>query len=150
MHHHGPKLMILLSAWFVFAGFAAFGWAAVEHTEMAIASKQTKGVTIALTNAEGRLREHENGFCVVFEQSGTEEPLIVRKVGVEFRLLVGRIQENPISAHLTESKPGRYCGQVNLGKQYYNPAVYYAFVSYTDPIGRKRRTRFFVSVKHSR
>ena len=37
-----------------------------------------------------------------------------------------------------------------MGKQYYEPASYYAFVFYTDAGGKKKRARLFLSVKQSR
>ena len=60
---------------------------------------------------------------------------------------MGRIQEEPIKTDLTGDRAGRYCGHVNLGKQYYVPASYYVFVSYTDAGGRKKKERLLLSVK---
>jgi len=113
--------------------------------EMTIASKRTRDLIITITSADGRLKDGENSFCVVFQKRGTEELVDVRNVSVEFTLLVGRIQEQPIKGRLTEHQTGRYCGQVNLGRRYYAPATHYAFVRYTDGAGKKRKQRLFVS-----
>lgn len=141
------KGLILLVAGLGFVGLPLVGWAAVRPPETTIAHKQTKDVIITITNAEGRLREKDNSFCVEFEQRATGKPIVVRNVSVAFTLIVGRILERPIRAQITQDQIFRYCGQVNLGKQYYNPASYYAFVSYTDACGKNRRVRLFMSVK---
>ena len=119
----------------------------VPATETTVASKGTKDLVIAITNSDGRLKGGENSFCVMFQKAGTDEPVDVRNVGVDFALLVGRIQEEPIRAQLEEDRVGRYCGHVNLGKQYYVPASYYVFVRYTDRAGRKRKERLFLSIR---
>jgi hypothetical protein len=72
----------------------------------------------------------------------------VRNVGVDFTLLVGRIQEEePIRTQLTGDHVGDYCSRVDLDKQYYVPASYYAFVFYTDAAGKQRKERLFLSVR---
>jgi len=60
---------------------------------------------------------------------------------------VGKIQEAPIKARLAEDQPGRYCGHVNLGKQYYVPASYYVFLLFTAVDHQKRKERLFLTVK---
>lgn len=115
-------------------------------TETTLASKRTKELVIAITSSEGGLRGGENSFCVLFHKAGTDEPVDVRNVRVDFSLLVGRIQEQPIKTELIRDRAGRYCGHVNLGKQHYVPASYYAFVFYTDAARRKKKTRLFLSV----
>ena len=119
----------------------------VGPTETRIASKQTRDVVITITNADGKLRGGDNDLCALFERRETREPVAVQNVSVDFTLLVGRIQEQPIRAPLPQDQSGRYCGHVNLGKQYYVPASYYAFVRYTDIDGKKRKERLFLSVK---
>jgi len=114
---------------------------------MTVASKRTKDLVITITSADGRLKDGENSFCVVFQKRGTEDLVDVRNVSVDFTLLVGRIQEKPIKGRLTEHLTGRYCGQVNLGKQFDVPASYYAFVRYTDGAGKRKRQRLFLSVR---
>lgn len=116
--------------------------------EMTVASKQTNDLLIAIRNSGGRLKGGENSFCVMFQKRSTQEPADVQNVSVDFALLVGKIQEEPIrSSQLSRDRTGRYCGQVNLGKQYYNPANYYAFVLYTDMAGKKRKQRLFLSIR---
>ena len=116
-------------------------------TETTITSKRARDLVITITNADGRLREGDNDFCVLLQKRETREPVDVQNVSVDFTLLVGRIQEEPIKAPLTRDQVGQHCGHVNLGKQYYIPASYYAFVRYTDVNGKKRKERFFLSVK---
>jgi hypothetical protein len=123
------------------------GSTTVPPTEMTVTSKQTKDLVISIISADGRLKGGENRFCVVFQKRGTQEPFDVRNVSVDFALLVGRIQEEPIRVQLTEDHTGGYCGQVNLGKQYYVPASYYAFVRYMDGVGMKRKQCLFLSVR---
>ena len=121
--------------------------ATVRRTEKTIASKRTKDLLITITNAEGGLRGGDNAFCILFQKRETQESVNVQNVGIDFTLLLGRIQEEPISVPLPQDQPGRYCGHVNLGKQYYVPASYYAFVVYTDAGGKKRKERLFLTVK---
>ena len=120
---------------------------ATRATETTLASKRTKDLVIAITSSQGGLKSGENSFCVVFQKAGTDEPVDVRNVRVDFTLLVGRIQEESIKTELAGDRLGRYCGHVNLGKQYYVPASYYAFVFYTDAAGRKKKERLFLSVR---
>lgn len=104
-------------------------------------------MVIAVTNANGRLSGGDNEFCVVFQKREMREPVDVLNVAADFALLVGKIQEEPIKAQLVRERPGRYCGHINLGKQYYVPASYYVFVNYTDTGGQKRKERLFLAVK---
>jgi hypothetical protein len=143
------KGLIVLAAWLVFTVSPRAEQAAVRRVEMTIASKRTKDLVVTITNADGRLRGGENSFCVVFNQRAEGKLAVVRNVRANFILLVGRIREEPIKGRLTQDRANRYCGQVNLGKQYYEPASYYAFVFYTDASGKKRKTRLFVTVKRA-
>lgn len=121
---------------------------ATRATETTLASKRTKDLVIAITSSQGGLKGGENSFCVLFQKTGTDEPVEMRNVRVDFTLLVGRIQEGPIKTQLSSGDSvGRYCGHVNLGKQYYVPASYSVFVYYTDAAGRKRKERLFLSVR---
>lgn len=112
-----------------------------------LASKRTNDVVTMLMNEQGRLADGENSFCLEFRKPENGGPIDARNVSVEFSQLVGRIQERPIVAQITETSVGTYLGQVNLGRQYYNPAAYYAVVRYLDLTGKKRKMRFHVSVK---
>ena len=120
---------------------------AVRSTERTVISKKVKDMVIAVTNANGRLSGGDNEFCVVFQKREMREPVDVLNVAADFALLVGKIQEEPIKAQLVRERPGRYCGHINLGKQYYVPASYYVFVNYTDTGGQKRKERLFLAVK---
>jgi hypothetical protein len=139
-------ILIMLTGTFVLADLLHAGSASFPQGENAVASKRTKNLVVTITGPDGRLKGGENSFCVVFQKRETGEPVDVQNASVEFTLLVGRIEEKPIRAQLTEEHTGRYCGHVNLGKQYYVPASYYAFVLYTDAVGKKRKTRLFVSI----
>ena len=119
----------------------------VRSTETRIASKQARDVVISITNADGRLQAGDNDFCVLFENRETQKPTDVEDVSVAFAQQVGKIQEAPIKVWLTEDRLGRYCGHVNLGKQYYAPASYYAFVDFIDASHRKKKERLFLTVK---
>lgn len=112
-----------------------------------VALRKVRGTLIEVTTAHGRFNGGDNEFCVVFQKKETRELVDVRKVSVDFVLLVGKIQEQPIKAQLVQDQPGHYCGHVNLGKQYYVPASYYAFIRYTDTDGKKRKERLFLAVK---
>ena len=139
-------ILIMLAGISVPVGLLLARPVTVPSTEITVASKRTKDLAIAIISRDGRLKGGENSLCVVFQKRGTQEPVDVGNVSVDFTLLVGRIQEEPIKAQLTKDQVGRYCGQVNLGKQYYVPASYYAFVHYTNGAGKKKQ-RLFLSVK---
>lgn len=117
------------------------------QTQAIVASKRTKDLIITITTSDGRLKGGENSFCVRFQKRETEELVDIQNVGVQFSLLVGRIQEDPTQAQLSGDGLGRYCGHVDLGMQYYVPASYYAFVLYVDAAGRKRKERLFFSIR---
>ena len=120
---------------------------AVTATAKTVALRKVRGTIIEITNAHGRFNGGDNEFCVVFQKKETRQPVDVRNVSVDFVLLVGKIQEQPIKTQLVQDQPGHYCGHVNLGKQYYVPASYYAFIRYTDTDGKKRKERLFLAVK---
>ena len=112
-----------------------------------IASKRTKDVAIVLMNEHGTFAGGDNRFCVEFmkgEEGGFVE---VRSVSMDFSQLVGRIQERPLIAQITPDGVGKYRGRVNMGRQYYNPAAYYAVVHYLDLTGKERKVRFLLAVK---
>ena len=141
-------ILIMLAGTFVLADSLPAGSASVPQGGSAVASKRTKNMVITITGSDGRLKGGENSFCVVFQKRETGEAVDLQKVSVEFTLLVGRIEEEPIRVQLTGDRVGRYCGHVNLGNQYYVPAGYYVFVLYTDVAGKKRKERLFLSIKN--
>lgn len=112
-----------------------------------VATKRAKDVVIVLMNEHGTFTGGDNRFCVEFMKAEQGGPVEVRNVNMDFSQLVGRIQERPIVAQITGTSVGTYLGQVNLDRQYYNPAAYYAVVRYLDLGGKKRKMRFHVSVK---
>jgi hypothetical protein len=111
-----------------------------------ITSKWTRDLVITMTSADARLTGGDNEFCILFERRDTREPVEVENVRVDFALLVGRIQEKPIKTHLVREQQGHYCGRADLGKQYFIPANYYAFLLYADSSG-KRKERIFLTVR---
>jgi hypothetical protein len=119
----------------------------VDVSDKTIASKRTGSIVIALTNDTGKLTPGENHFCILFQRGNPAPAGDIGEVSVDFRLLVGRIQEEPITANLDQNGADRYCGRINLGAQYYHPASYYAFVRYVEATGKKRSARLFLTVK---
>jgi hypothetical protein len=119
----------------------------VNSPEKIIASKQTRSMAIVFTNDSGKLTAGDNNFCVLFQSLETATSADVHNVSVDFRLLVGRIQEIPITAQLTQDGIGRYCGRVNLGRQYYTPSSYYAYVHYADATGKKKTAQLHLTAR---
>ena len=140
---------MLLSAMFVVTELHCANDSDVCATERTISSKRAKELGVALMNRDGKLARGDNSFCLAFKRFETGEPADVQNVSMDFRLLVGRIQESPIVVRLTEVGVGQYRGRVNLGSQYYTPSSYYASVRYIDLAGTKtkRKIRFFFAVK---
>jgi len=120
---------------------------ASQEARTAIASGRARELSIELSNETGRLRAGENDLCITFRKTETGTLVDVRNVAAEFSLLVGRIEEKPIVAHLSQKRTGEYCGDLDLSRQYYSPSSYYVFVRYIDPANYKRKKRFFVAVK---
>jgi len=122
-------------------------WLFAGATERTIASAQARNLAIVFANDAGKLTGGDNQLCVLFQSREAASAANVEDVSVEFRQLVGKMEEKPITAVLSQDGLGRYCGHVNLGPQYYKPSSYYALVRYVDATGRKRRVRLHVSVK---
>lgn len=137
--------ILTLSALVVVLSYASP--AASQEARSAIASGRAGDLSIELSNENGGLRAGENDLCITFRKTETGTLVDVRNVAAEFSLLVGRIEEKPIVAHLFQKGTGEYCGEIDLGRQYYSPSSYYVFVQYIDPAGYKRKKRFFVAVR---
>ena len=103
-------ILIMLAGTSVPVGLLLAGPATVPSTEITIATKRTKDLAIAIISRDGRLKGGENSLCVIFQKRGTEEPVDVQNISVDFTLLVGRIQEEPLRAQITQEAAGRYCG----------------------------------------
>ncbi len=136
-----------LCAVLVVGGTLSVASHAAEIQEKTIATKRAGSMVITLTNETGKLTSGENHFCVLFQSAVPTDAIDIQDVTVDFRLLVGRIEEKPRTAHLSQSGAGRYCGLINLGLQYYSPSSYYAFVRYVDATGKKKSARLFLTVK---
>ena len=120
----------------------------LHASENTIASGRNHGLSISIVNDSGKFAPGSNDFCVQFSKAANAEPVSVKDVVVDFAQQVGRIPEKPTRAHITEGGIGHFCGKVDLGKQYYQPAFYYIFVHYADPSGTRRKYRLFLVTKH--
>ena len=139
-------IVIVLAQVLAISGLLLSGPDWALPNEMTVASTRTRDLVIAIRSESGRLKGGENHFCVAFQKKRTNDLVDVHNVSVDFTLLVGRIEEEPIRSNLDRDEHGRYCGQVNLGEQYFVPANYYAFVRYTDAAGKRRKQRLFLSL----
>jgi hypothetical protein len=111
-----------------------------------IASKQNHGFYIALMSKSGKLIQKDE-YCVLFSRTKDGEPTHVEGVFLEFAQQVGKIRESARKIPLSMDRLGRYCGIVDLGKQYYQPAFYYVEVHYTDSSRKRRTCRFFLTLR---
>ena len=127
--------------------FVSYGRTAASTPELTVASTRTKDRVILITNKTGRMTGGRNGFCAVFRARDTDDLLAVQNVSIDFVPIVGKYNWKPIRSHLEAQQPGRYCGEVDLGKQYYVPGNYYVFVHYNDELGKRRKSRLFISLK---
>jgi hypothetical protein len=89
---------------------------ASQEPRTAIASGRAKDLFIEITNENGRLRAGENDLCITFQKTETGSHVEVRNVAAEFSLLAGKIEERPIVVHLSDKRPGEYCGDIDLGR----------------------------------
>ena len=115
-------------------------------TRTVVASKIENGLVIALLSATGKLKATDDSLCVVLRKIETGDLVEIQHVSIDFVLLVGRIQERPITVQFTPDGKGYHFGVVDLGRQYYHSASYYAIVRYVDSAGKKRKTRFHLTV----
>ena len=118
--------------------------------EEPIASKHTRELDVVLVNNSGVLTAGDNHICVLFTAAGTDRPANVQDVRMKFTFHIGRNSGEPITAQLSRVEAGRYCGSVDLGRQYYDPANYYVEMRFTDALGKTRKISFWVSVKGHR
>lgn len=121
---------------------------ASEMKTASVASGRNHGLSISIVNDPGEFVPGSNAFCVEFTKAANSEPVLVKDAVVEFAQQVGRIQERPTRAQITGGDIGHFCGKVDLGKQYYQPAFYYVFIHYTDTSGIRRKCRLSSVIKH--
>jgi len=100
-----------------------------------------------LANGSGKLTPGENSLCIVVRDPLTGSSTNARDVSIDFAQHVGRILESPIRAQLTEQSIGRYCGQVNLGPEYYKPMNFHVDVRYVDATNRKQKLGFCLTAR---
>jgi hypothetical protein len=117
------------------------------ENERAIVVKVAKNSVIVLANGSGKLTPGENNLCIVVREPLTGNGIDARDVSVDFAQHVGRILESPITAQLTEQGIGRYCGQVNLGPEYYKPMNFHVDVRYVDATNRKQKLGFCLTAR---
>lgn len=118
-----------------------------SETEKAIVVKVAKNSVLVLANGPGKLTPGENNLCIVIRDPVTGSAMDVQAVTIDFAQHVGRILESPIRARLSEESIGRYCGQVNLGAQYYKPMNFHIDVRYVDAENKKQKLGFCLTVK---
>jgi len=111
-----------------------------------IASKRQKNVMISITSDSRKFVEGRNNFCVSFTDGPNAPSVPVTNVFIEFAQQVGKIREKPLTTVLKEDTVGRYCGEINLGVQYYHPAVYHVTIHYVDASGKKWTCHMMVSI----
>jgi hypothetical protein len=114
-----------------------------------IASKQGHNLKVSLLSKSGQL-DRKDEYCVLFSRTNAGEPTEVGDVSVDFAQQVGRIRESPREFPFSPEGTGRYCGEVDLGKQYYQPAFYYVIVHYADGSRKRRACRFFLTIKEEK
>jgi hypothetical protein len=131
---------------FVFAAFDRLH--ASDKKNASIASGRIHDLSISIVNDSGKFVAGSNTFCAEFTKAANAEPVLVKDVEVEFAQQVGKIRERPTRALITESEVGRFCGNVDLGKQYYQPAFYYVYIRYTDTSGTRKKCNLSFAIKH--
>jgi hypothetical protein len=125
----------------VLSGVAMSGGSALPQGSKSIASKLTNGMTVMLTSESGGLNEGKNNICVSFQTIEGGQQVDVSDVGIEFTLRIGRNRGSLITALLIQDAAGRYCGSVDLGRQYYSPATYDVVVRYVNASARREKYR---------
>jgi hypothetical protein len=132
---------------FLALAFTSISWAASNdpENEKAIVVKVAKNAVIVLANGSGKLTPGENNLCIVVREPLTGKGIHARDVSIDFAQHVGRILESPLRAQLSQQSIGRYCGQVDLGPEYYKPMSFHVEVRYVDADNRKQRVGLCVT-----
>jgi len=126
---------------------AVFGLATqVCVGQTTIASKRNHDFYVSLMSKSGELAKKDD-YCALFSRTKDGEPTQAEGVFVEFAEQVGKIRERATKVPLALDNSGRYCGRVNLGKQYYQPDYYYIDIHYIDGSRKRRRCSFFLTLK---
>jgi hypothetical protein len=145
LHRKAPSLLRTMCM--VLCVALIFGVAAkVCAGQTAIASKRHHDFYISLTSNSGKLVAGKNEYCVLLSRANNGALVYVENVLVEFAQQAGKIRESPRQSSLSRDNLGRYCGEVDLGRQYYQPAFYYVTIHYTDS-SKKRSCRFVLTLK---
>ena len=50
---------------------------------------------------------------------------------------MGKIREKPLTTVFKEDTVGRYCSEIDLGAQYYHPALYHVTIHFVDTSSKK-------------
>lgn len=124
------------------------GLRASERNRASVASGHSHGISVLIVNDSEKFVAGRNSFCVAFTKAVNGEAEPVKDVEVEFAQQVGKIRERPIHAHVAETEIGYFCGTVDFGTQYYDPAFYYAYIRYVDASGSKRKSILTFAIKH--
>lgn len=141
-HWWCPVVLLALSS-MTWAGTGSIN----AGNEKAIVVKVAKKSVIVLASGSGKLTPGENDLCIVIRDPLSGSAADARNVSIDFSQHVGRILESPIRAQLTQESIGRYCGQVNLGPQYYQPMNFHIDVRYMDADNRKQKVGFCITVE---
>jgi hypothetical protein len=134
-----PRVCVVLCAAVIF-GVAS----QVCAGQTTIAAKRYDDLYISLMSQSGKLVE-KGGYCALFSRTNGAGPTQVENVIIEFAQQVGKVRERASKVPLLPDGQGRYCGEVDLGKQYYNPAFYYVGIGYTDRSQKRKRCLFFLT-----
>lgn len=108
---------------------------ASEKKRASVASGRSHDLSIFIVNDSERFVAGSNSFCVVFTKAANAERASAKDVEVEFAQQVGKIRERLTRARITENDNGHFCGNVDLGTQYYDPAFYTVHVGADGCVG---------------
>lgn len=155
-HEHGQPMAPLAASWLSSRLFRDIAVLVVSMLSLAttavagdgsIASRRSHGLYVSLARDGGGFAAGSNEYCLSFTTAPARKPVDVKSIRVEFAQQVGRILERPIISPVVQLGAGRYCGSVDLGKQYYVPAFYRVTVHYSYATGKRKRCRFLLTVK---
>jgi hypothetical protein len=145
------RIILKLAACFLLCGaivLTSLDLHASEKKKDSVASGRSHDLSISIVNDSEKFVAGSNAFCVEFTNIVNADPVSVKGVDVEFAQQVGKIRERPTRAQIRENSIGRFCGIVDLGKQYYQPAFYYVYIHYTDTSGKRRKCNLSFAIKH--
>jgi len=143
---HAPSLQSARRICLIFCATAIFCVALRCAGQRIVAAKRSHGLNVSLETRSGNIGAKDE-YCVLFSKTDSGELTQIESVALEIAQQVGKVRESARKIPLSQDGQGRYCQEVDLGKQYDHPASYYFEIHYIDSSKKKRKCQFFLTLE---